>query len=68
VNGERGGSTVLRNVGILPQHHAAPHPEDLDLNYSSLTLREEHKLRVFENEVPRRIFLPKKCNSLEKIP
>jgi hypothetical protein len=26
----------------------------------SLTLREEHKLRVFENRVLRRIFLPKR--------
>jgi hypothetical protein len=26
----------------------------------SLTLREEHRLRVFENRVPRRIFGPKK--------
>jgi hypothetical protein len=26
----------------------------------SLTLREEHKLKVFENRVPRRIFGPKR--------
>jgi hypothetical protein len=26
----------------------------------SLTLREEHRLRVFENRVPRRIFGPKR--------
>jgi hypothetical protein len=26
----------------------------------SLTLREEHRLRVFENKVPRRIFRPKR--------
>jgi hypothetical protein len=26
----------------------------------SLTLREEHKLRVFENRVPRTIFEPKR--------
>jgi hypothetical protein len=26
----------------------------------SLTLREEHRLRVFENKVPRRIFGPKR--------
>jgi hypothetical protein len=26
----------------------------------SLTLREEHKLRVFENKVPRKIFGPKR--------
>jgi hypothetical protein len=26
----------------------------------SLTLREEHRLRVFENRVPRRIFRPKR--------
>jgi hypothetical protein len=28
--------------------------------YRSLTVREEHKLRVFENRVLRRIFGPKK--------
>jgi hypothetical protein len=27
----------------------------------SLTLREEHRLRVFKNRVLRRIFRPKKC-------
>jgi hypothetical protein len=34
----------------------------------SLTLREEHRLRVFENRVLRRIFGPKrdKCRRLEK--
>jgi hypothetical protein len=36
----------------------------------SLTFREEHRLRVFENRVPRRIFASKKGRSdgrLEKI-
>jgi hypothetical protein len=31
----------------------------------SLALREEHGLRVFENRVPRRIFLPKRDEVLE---
>jgi len=29
---EDGGSNVFRNDGVLPQHYAASHPEDLDLN------------------------------------
>jgi hypothetical protein len=33
----------------------------------SLTLREEHRLRVFENRVLRRIFGPKREEDLEKI-
>jgi hypothetical protein len=32
----------------------------------SLTLREEHRLRVFENRVLRRIFGPKRDRRLEK--
>jgi hypothetical protein len=30
-----------------------------DFEYNVLTLREEHRLRVFENKVLRRIFGPK---------
>jgi hypothetical protein len=33
----------------------------------SLTLREEHRLRVFENRVLRRIFGPKRDGGVEKI-
>jgi hypothetical protein len=29
---EDGGSMDLRNVGILPQHYTASHPEDPDLD------------------------------------
>jgi hypothetical protein len=30
---EDGGSKVLRNFNILPQHHTSYNPEDDDLNY-----------------------------------
>jgi hypothetical protein len=32
----------------------------------SLMLREEHRLRVFENRVPRRIFVPKRDEVMEE--
>jgi len=32
----------------------------MDIKLGSLTLREEHRLRVFENRVLRRIFGPKR--------
>jgi hypothetical protein len=32
----------------------------MGVNLKSLILREEHRLRVFENRVPKRIFGPKK--------
>jgi hypothetical protein len=32
-----------------------------------MTLREEHRLRVFENRVPRRIFGPKSNRRMEEV-
>jgi hypothetical protein len=40
----------------LPFHHVASAVNAILLEYSSLTLREEHRVRVFENKVLRRIF------------
>jgi hypothetical protein len=43
LQGEDGGSMDLRNVGILPQHYAASHTEDLDLKHHR---RESFKTRI----------------------
>jgi hypothetical protein len=36
---EDGGSMVLRNVGILPQHHTASQPRNFDLNHHRKSLK-----------------------------
>jgi len=46
---EDGGSTALRNVGILPQHYKTSHPEDHDLNLSHCEDHKFHIIRMIES-------------------